>query len=287
MEQRRVQEYKIPKTMGEALQVLSEEKRKLCIIAGATDVYVGENNGVEVYLDISRIGLSYIERREESVVVGATVTFDELIRSDLIREEAACLWEASRQLADKTIRNVATIGGNICTAVPSGDSLTPLLALDARFVLISKEGERTIPAEEFFEGVRKTKIRKDEILKEIVFPIRKKGEQSVFMKQGRNSEDIAILNVAVRILLDEENVIKDLRIANGAVAPTPVRAYELEKALEGQKFSEELIQEHISKLEENISPITNVRGTAEYRMSVSKVFTRRALLQAYKEIKEN
>ena len=286
MEQRELKEYLIPKTMEEALEILKDTQKKIGILAGATDLYVGDNHGVDAYLDITKLGLSYIEKREENIVVGAGTTFDELIRSALIKEEAVCLWEAAKNLADKTIRNVATIGGNICTAVPSGDSLTPLLALDAKFVLKSAEEERVVAAKDFFLGVRKTARKEQEILKEIVFPIRKQNENSTFMKQGRNSEDIAMLNVAVCMVLGAEDVIQQLRIANGAVAPTPVRAVHLEKALQGKKLDEALIANNIEKLEQDISPITNVRGTAQYRMDVSKVFTKRALMQTYQKIKE-
>ena len=286
MEQRELKEYLMPETMEEALDILSDTHKKICILAGATDVYVGENQGTDAYLDITRIGLSYIEKREGNIAIGAGTTFDELIRSTLVQEEAACLWEAAKNLADKTIRNVATIGGNICTAVPSGDSLTPLLALDAKFILKSSNEERTVEAKDFFLGVRKTARKANEILKEIVFPIRQKNENSTFMKQGRNSEDIAMLNVAVCMVLEADDIIQQIRIANGAVAPTPVRAVHLEKALQGKKMDQALIEANIEKLEQDISPITNVRGTAKYRMDVSKVFTKRALMQTYQKIKE-
>lgn len=286
MEQKKAKEYLIPEKLEEVLELLADRQNELCIVAGATDVYVGENNGVNGYLDISKTGLAYIDETENYIALGACTTFDEIIRSELMKKEAGCLWMAAKQLADKTIRNVATVGGNVCNAVPSGDAISPLVALDAEFVMISKNGERKMKAEDFFVGVRKIQLKSDEILKEIQIPRKEKLQSSVFMKQGRNSEDIAIVNVAVNLLLDENGKVSDIRIANGAVAPTVVRATELEKSLIGESLNEQCIDENIDKIEKSISPITNVRGTAEYRMDISKVYTKRSILQAYNEIKE-
>lgn len=281
MKQLSLKEYLVPASLEEALSTLSEYKGSIRVIAGGTDVFVEDHPGLDAMIDISKAGLSYIERQADELRIGSCMTYRELIRSGDVKKYLTSLWEASQVIADTTIRNIATVGGNICSAVPSGDAIPSMVAFDASLILVSKGKERTVKAEEFFTGPRKTVIAQSELLKEFVIPLEKRRCGSAFEKVARNSVDLANANVAVSLRCADDGVVQDIRIAFGAVAPTVVRAKVAEAVLSGKKPDESLLNELCKKIPDAISPITNIRSTKEYRAEVLDVLTRRAVTRAY------
>ena len=171
MKQLNVREYFVPASVDEALSTLAGYEGNVKILAGGTDIFVAEHPELDAILDISKTGLDYIKREENVLCIGSCTIYRDIITSKEIERDFTALWEASKDLADMTIRNIATVGGNICSAVPSGDSIPPMLAFNAEFVLVSRGKERLVKATEFFLGPRKTVLESDELLREIRIPI--------------------------------------------------------------------------------------------------------------------
>ena len=165
MRQLGLKEYLIPESLEKAVGILDEYPGNIEIIAGGTDVFVDEHPELDAMLDITKLGLDHISLKEGMLLIGSCTTYHDIIKSPVIKENFRALWDASNVLADMTVRNIATVGGNICSAVPSGDAIPPMLACGAQFVLASKEGERTVRAEDFFVGPRKTVLNKNELIK--------------------------------------------------------------------------------------------------------------------------
>jgi len=281
MRQSSVRDYFMPENMQEAVRQLDAYPGRIMVLAGATDVFVQDNEKVDALMDISKLGLSYIREEQEAIRIGACTTFAQIIKSDLLQKKFTALWQAAKHLADMTTRNMATLGGNLCTAVPSGDSIPPVFVGDALFTVFGAEGEREVKAADFFTGPRQTTLQKGEILKEIMIPIPQGAYASAFEKIGRNSEDLAVANVAAWLAVDEVGRVTDLKVAHGAVAPTVVRAHALEKIIIGSKLADINLEEACLKVAEAIAPITNLRSTAEYRRDVSCVLAKRVIQRAY------
>lgn len=283
MKQSKVQAYFRPKTLSEAVAVYSGYAGSILVVAGGTDVFATDHLAVEALLDISGIGIAGIAESDGMIHIGATTTFAEIIKSELIRRHFTALWEASKRLADMMTRNMATIGGNLCTALPSGDSIPPLYAADAKLIVATRLGEKAYAITDFFLAPRKTVLQKGDILKEICVRATGLGEATAFEKMGRNSEDLAMVNVSVFLSRGMDGTVNSVRVAHGAVAPTVVRSPRLEAALLGKKLSSDSLKEYCRAVAEEIHPISNLRASEEYRRECSRVLTRRALLRAYEE----
>ncbi|MEM4032732.1 MAG: FAD binding domain-containing protein, partial [Zestosphaera sp.] len=180
------------------------------------------------------------------------------------------------------IRNMATVGGNLCNASPAADSAPPLLVHEAKIKLTSIEGTREIPITEFFTGPGTTVMKPYELLHEIIIP-RKRGRSS-FIKVSRVAMDLAIASAATYVEV-EDNMIKDVKIALGSVAPRPVRAKRCEAALIGRRVDEEILREAASLVVGEISPIDDVRGSAWYRREVSKVLVYDSLIKSLERVR--
>lgn len=281
MKQLGLKEYLVPASLKEALDMLDEYAGNIEIIAGGTDLCVDEHPELDAMLDITKLGHDEIRLEGRTLCLGSCVTYASIIKSPEVKEKFRALWDSSNVLADMTIRNIATIGGNICSAVPSGDAIPPMLACDADFVLVSNNGERVVKAEDFFTGPRKTVLSKNEMIKEFRIALPSEKYASAFEKVARNSVDLANANVAVFVSCVADNSVKDIRIALGAVAPTVVRAKEAEKTLIGKKLTEALLGELCEKITRVIAPITNIRSTKEYRTDVIQVLLKKAIKRAY------
>lgn len=281
MKQSNLREYFRPKTLDEALSILNSYEGEIKIIAGGTDMLADDHKEIEALLDIDQLGLNYIEKADGYIRIGSATTYTEILNSDEIYENFRAIWDSASVVADKSIRNIATIGGNLGSAVPSGDAIPPLYALDATLVIKTATEEKKVKPEDFFTGPRKNILKKGEILKEIQIPYSDGAFGSDFEKIARNSVDLATANIAVFVKIDEDKKISDARIALGAVAPTVVRADKLEKAVIGTKAEEEKLEEIVKAVEDVISPISDVRSSADYRYKVSKVIAKRAIMKAY------
>ncbi len=274
-------EYLKPKDVGEAISLLGRYDGKAKVIAGGTDIFVERNASIEALVDIEGLKLSYIRENGGEISIGAGTTIKEIAESELLKGSAlGVMREAAEVMATPQIRNVATIGGNVCYAVPSGDFAPALLALGARVKAVGGGGEREIGLEEFFLGNKRTVLKGDEIVVEFKVPSQGGRTGSAFTRVGRTSGDIALVNAAVWVRLDGGGEVEEGRIALGAVGPTPLRAKEAEGYLKGKKASSEEIREAGRIAAGETKPITDHRTTAEYRREVSAVLVQRALVTA-------
>ncbi len=278
--------YYKPQALDEALKLLNEldEAR---VIAGGTDLLIDMRIGryrPKNIIDINDLNeLKYIVDDGNWIRIGALTRLQELIDSEIVREKLPILYEAVYHMASWQIRNMATIGGNLCNASPAADTAPPLMVLEAKLRVINIEGERTIDIREFFLGPRKTVLKRNELLKEIMVPVYKDYGYS-YMKLGRrNSFTLSIVSVA-SLLKVEDNVFSDVRIALNSIAPTPIRAFSAEKYLVGRKVTIDSIKAASKLVVKDISPITDIRATAEYRRDMAIVLTYDALKVALKRL---
>jgi CO/xanthine dehydrogenase FAD-binding subunit len=276
-----------PPTLEEALRLLSEMGGNAKLLAGGTDVLVRMKLKVDRpshVISLARVpGLSeIIPRNKHSVTVGAGVSAATLSRHELIRDRFTPLALAAGRLGAPMIRNRATIGGNLVNARPAADLPPACMVLNAELKLKSASGERSILVNEFFRGPGETSIEPNELLVSIDMETPPPWTGGSYIKLGaRKTLEISMVNVAALVTLQSpDGVISDARIALGAVGPTPVRAVGAEEILIGQKPSEELFQKAGEIGVGLCSPITDHRGTMEYRCMMIEVLTRRALCMA-------
>ncbi len=275
----------VPETLTEAVNLLAEGAPDLVPLAGGTNVIVDLRDRRRHYralMDVSRLGeLRGIRRENGHIVVGGGTTIAELLTNPLIAQLGAPLRDAAILFAGPLVRNRATVGGNLVDASPAADMAPPLLVLDAEVELVSKEGQRWVPLEEFLVGVRQTLRQPTELLRAVRWPEPRAGSGAVFKKIGlRKADAISVLSVALSVTCDSQGKCSQARIALGAVAPRPVRAYEAENALHGERLTHDLAT-HAGRLAGRAArPIDDIRGTAAYRRQVVEVLVRRLALQA-------
>ena len=279
-------QYFEPENLEEALQLLKTYGSEARILAGGTDLLVKMKTRViepKYVINIKRIkGLRYVRVDNDFIRIGALTTWRDLEESELVREEIPALYDAVKSMGSVQIRNMATIGGNLCNASPAADSAPPLLVHEAKIKLVSIEGTREIPITEFFTGPGMTVMKPYELLQEVVVPRRKGG--SSFIKISRVAMDLAIASAATYV--DVENgTINDVKIALGSVAPRPIRAKKCEAALIGRKVDDRILKEVANLVVNEISPIDDVRGTAWYRKEVSKVLVYDSLVKSLERVR--
>ncbi len=274
--------YYTPTSLQQALELLDEFQPDARIIAGGTDLILEIEKGIrrpDAVIDISRLnGLDTIWLDEDDRIhLGPTVTHNQVVGSTLCRQRAFPLVNACWQIGSPQIRNRGTVAGNLITASPANDTISPLMALDAGVTLASVNGKRTLALKDFFLGVRKTALQPNEMLADIHFPAMQPNQVGTFKKLGlRRAQAISIINVAVVLTFDRDK-ISDARITLGSVAPTIIRAPKAEAALIGQSLSDEIITHAANLAAEAAKPIDDIRGSASYRRYSVGVYTRRAL----------
>ena len=273
-------------TLREALELV-DRLEDFKVIAGGTDLVMDLRIGrykPRNIVDISEIKeLDYIVDEGDYVRIGALAKLQNIMESPIVRTKAPVLAEAIYQMASWQIRNVATIGGNLCNASPAADTAPPLMVLEAKLKLVSKDGERIVPVTEFFLGPRKTVLKKNELLAEIIVPYEKDAGSSMIKLGRRSAFTLSIVAVATLVKV-ENGKFKDVRVALNSVAPKPVRARSVEEALKDKKVSLEAIEEASKLVVNDISPISDVRASAEYRREMSIILTRDSLLKSLERI---
>ncbi|MGH7824719.1 MAG: FAD binding domain-containing protein [Candidatus Binatia bacterium] len=280
-------DYFEPKSISEALALLGKYGEEAKVIAGGTDLLVDMKYKEEpgCLINIKKVpGMNHIQENGGSLQIGPLVTIRELETSQIVRERLSLLWEAAHQFASLQIRNTATIGGNICRASPSGETLAPLLVLEAKGKLAFSDGDKTEPFTSFFQGPGKSSLGTKGLLTEIDVPYPSAGSHGVYLKHAvRGAMDIAMVGVAVLITPDAaKNSLQDVRIGLGAVAPTPIRATKTEALLRGKPLSAALAQEAARMAASESRPIDDQRSSAEYRRWIVEALTRRGLEQTWK-----
>jgi len=262
---------------------LGKLKKRVKFIAGGTDVFVLLSDGQltdEIFCDISSLkDFDKIEAKKNFIHIGAGATFSKIVESTILKKYANCLVEAAETIGSPQIRNMATIGGNVANASPSGDSIPPLFVLAAKI----KTNKRIIDIDKFFKGVKKNILKKNELITEILIP--KKKAFSFFYKIGpRKAMAISKVSAAAAAALEKRNGrVIWARIAFGAVAPTVIRALSAERTLAGKPLTDGVIECARRRAIEEISPIDDFRSTAAYRKEVAGVILRR-ILQKFKSV---
>ena len=276
-------EYLNATSIDEVLQAISERGESARIVAGATDLILeierGVRKGIHTLIDVTRIpNLDHITIDEDNIIhLGPMVTHNHCVESRLIRARAYPLARAAWEVGAPQIRNRGTIAGNLITASPANDTITPLMALDASVTLQSIRGTRTVALKDFYKGVRKTVMQPDEMLVDISFPAMATTARGTFIKLAlRRAQAISIIDVAV-ILDTEAGSIKSAAISLGAVAPTIIRAPEAERYLIGKPLTDEVFEEAARLTMDSCKPIDDIRGSAAYRSEMVRVCTLRGL----------
>ena len=275
----------LPGSVDDCLKLLAERGRETKLLAGGTDLLPQLKNHLlkpARVIDLSGVArLQTLDANGRSLRVGAAVTARELERSPLVTQHYAALAESGALVGSVQVRNLATLGGNLCNAAPSADMAPPLLALDAEAVIAGPKGERRLPMTSFFVGVRQTVVGPDELLVELLVPDPGPHSGGTYMRHTPRRElDIAVVGVASQITL-ANGVCTKARIALAAVAPTPVRATAAERSLEGQPVTPERIARAADLALEVAKPISDQRGSADFRRHLVKVLTRRTLTTAF------
>jgi aerobic carbon-monoxide dehydrogenase medium subunit len=277
-------ELALPRSIDEALRVLSERGSEAKLLAGGTDLLPQLKNGLLKPACV--VDLSGVERVRtltsdaSGLHVGAAVSARTLERDATTQKTYTSLAESGALVGSVQVRNLATLGGNLCNAAPSADMAPPLLALDAEAVIVGPKGERRVPVTDFFTGVHRTVLGPDEILLEIVVPAPGARSGGHYLRHTPRRElDIAVVGVASQLTLSN-GVCSKARIALAAVAPVPLRARAAEQALEGKPVTPEAIERAAELALGVAKPISDQRGSADYRRHLVRVLTRRTLRTA-------
>ena len=280
-------EYVNATSIEEVLALLAQQGERARIVAGATDLILeverGVRSGIDTWIDITRIGgLDRVTLDEEEVIhLGPLVTHNHCVDSKLIVERALPLAQAAWEVGAPQIRNRGTVAGNLITASPANDTITPLMALGAKVTLLSQRGRREVPLSEFYTGVRKTVMQPDEMLLDIAFPAMQANQKGIFIKLGlRRAQAISLVNVAV-VLTMAGGTIERGSITLGAVAPTIVSAPMAEDYLRGKQLDEATINQAAELAMQASRAIDDVRASRVYRDEMVRVGTRRALYRLW------
>ena len=275
---RQLEEFLYPQSLAEAVQKKHEYGEAAAPIAGGTEIVPNLPPEIRCLIDVTRLGLDYIEDEGEFLRIGATTTMHQLAVSPAVAMLAnGVLSSSCCQGWPTEVRNTATLGGNVVGGGPFADSPPALLALDAEVVVARHDGEEKLPLLDFFLDYRRTAVGQG-ILKEIQIPRPSSQARGIFLKFGRTQVDQALVNLAVTLEV-EKGVCTRVRIAFGAIGRTPQRILEAERVLLEKPLQSDVIEDVVSVVTELVDPVIDLRASADYRRELAGVLTRRALLQ--------
>ncbi len=273
-------DYQRPQSL-QALWPLLAADPEARLLAGGTDLLVRLHGGLlRARRLVSLRGIAAlrgVEVGEARVRIGAATTIADLLRSPALRQAAPVLCAAAARLGSPQIRNVATVGGNLCNASPCADTATPLLVLQASAEILGAGGARQVPLEDFFRGPGQTCLAPGEVLGAVCFDRPAAGAAMGFYKKVRVRMDLGLANLAALLLL-RGGEVACARLAAGSVAPVPLRLRRTEALLQGQRLDAPLAERAQAAAAQEVSPITDLRTTAEYRRAITGVYVKRALL---------
>lgn len=277
-----------PANVKECLHLLHENEKETRLLAGGTDAVVRMKEGKcrpATWINIKGIKeLRYIREAENKIEIGPLTTHTDIVRSKLLQQKANVLVEASKTVGAVQIQNMGTLGGNMGTASPAGDTLPALYVLDAQIELSSLEGIRTVPVENFFTGPGKTIMKPNELITKIIIKPQQENEIGIFQKLGpRKAQSISIINLAVALVMGEQpRECLGGKIAFGSVAPTVVRAKKCEAMLTLHPLDDAYIA-NIAKIAwKEVMPISDIRATAAYRRDMATSLLERGLYRLMK-----
>ncbi len=278
-------EYHQPATVRAAVEILRKHPGAKPL-AGGTDLVPKMKQRLlepKHVVNLKKIPeLSVVEDRGDAVYIGAAVRLREIEKSETIRRRLPLLSSCVRSIGSVQIRNMGTLGGNVCNASPAADGALGLVALEATVHIAGPGGERQVEAKSFFEGPGLTVLGEDELVTGFTVPVPTEDTGTCFISVGRTALDISTISIAVALTMDGDRV-KDAKVALGSVAPTPIRLADAEKQLKGKTLTEKLVEDTAMKVSESIKPITDIRGTAEYRREASRGMAVEAITKAWRE----
>lgn len=275
-----------PHSLEEALSQRADYGRDALPIAGGQSLLVMLRNKLidpKVLLDLEPLGeLRDLQPRADGISIGAMTTFFDLISSTDVHKASPILAQAAAKVGSTAIRNLGTIGGNLCHNEPGADLPPALLALNASVELRSRKGTRKVPLTEFFQGYFETAVEADEILSRVDIPTLPQGACGAYIKHSISPEDLAIAGVAVVLVPDGKNPVsaRELRIGLGGVSPVPLRALKAEAALNGRALTDDAIRAAAEIAASEAEPMSDPHSSADYRRKMIKVLVRRALAAA-------
>lgn len=276
-----------PSTVSEAISLLKSKDDAKVLAGGQSLVPLMKLRLVSPanLVDLGRIrGLSYIKQGKGCLLIGAMTTHNEVATSTSVMKKCATLSETARQIGDNQVRNRGTIGGTISHADPAGDIPAAVVALDAELRVAGPRRSRVIKAKDFFEDILTTSLERDEILIEVKVPVFPPKSGGAYLKLGRGASDLATVGVAAVITLDKAGACKDARLGLAGVGSTPIRATKAEDVLKGKALSDGLVAEAGERASEMSNPSSDIRGSAEYKREMVKVYVRRAIRQSLSRI---
>jgi carbon-monoxide dehydrogenase medium subunit len=269
-----------PATVSEAISLLKSKKDSKVLAGGQSLVPLMKLRLVSPadLVDLGRIpGLSYIKMEGEHLRIGSMTTHNEVAASSLVNKRCKTLSETASHIGDQQVRNRGTIGGTICHADPAGDIPAAAVALEAEFEVAGQRKGRVIKAKDFFVDAFTTSLRRGEILTEVRVPVLPPGSGGAYLKLGRGASDLATVGVAIVLTLDKAGGCKDARLGLAGVGSTPIRATRAEDVLKGQVLSDDLMAEAGEQASAMSNPSSDIRGSAEYKREMVRVYVRRAI----------
>lgn len=276
-------EYIRPLNLKQALETKLHYGKDAAVLAGGTDLLIrirAKKEAPKALLDLEKVDLNYINIEPAKLKIGAMTTLRRIILDESLKYYPI-IAETAKEVGAQQTRTLATLGGNICTGIPSADMALPLLVLEASLVIKSMDETKIISLEDFFHGPREIALDDNEILTEINIPriVPSGCKGYAFLKIGkRKAMRLSIASIALNLDIDPENkIINDIKIAMGTLAPVPIRLKNVEKLMIRNKLEEKLVNEAADAVIDNISPRTSLRASKEYRTHLAKVLFIRAL----------
>jgi carbon-monoxide dehydrogenase medium subunit len=277
-------EYESPKTLEEALRLLGRHGDEAKILAGGHSLLPLMKLRLaspRYVVDIGRLrGMDYIREENSKIAIGALVTHSQVAASELLREKCPLLPETASVIGDMQVRNRGTIGGSLAHADPAADYPAAILALDAKMIVQSSAGKRTIGADEFFVDLLATGIRPGEILTEVCVPVQRAGEGFAYKKLHQPASGFALVGAAARVWIGKGGKIEDIALGMTGVASKAYRASGVEEALRGKTATEKLIANACRKAAHGVDPLSDIFASEEYRREMASVFASRAIAAA-------
>lgn len=284
-----LENYYKPETMKQAVDLLSKFGKTAKVIAGGTDILPKRQCGVQFdtithLIDISNLGLNYIKESKGNLCIGASTDINSIATASVFHSNPYyAFMEAAEAHSTNTVRNQATLGGNLCNASPCADLALPLLALSASVVIAGPKGNHTSQLDSFFTGPNCTALLPDEILQEIIIPNHQEtaGASFIKLRHHQTAVDMAVVNVATQLMFNEKRCQRAM-IALGAVGPTSFLAKEAADILLGQTLSKKLIEQAARLAADRCAPINDNRATAAYRKEMVTVMVKNSLEKSWK-----
>jgi CO/xanthine dehydrogenase FAD-binding subunit len=273
-------EYHAASSLSEAVSLLHSRDEAKILAGGQSLITLMKLRlaSAKMLIDINDIAeLTQIRKENDAIVVGALARHDQIANSPLIRETSLLISEAAGVIADQQVRNRGTIGGSLAHADPTADLPTACAAARAKVITANVNGSRSIESADFFRGYYSTALERDEIIREVRIPVPPPRSGGSYLKLSKGHNDFAIVAVGSLLSFDSDNVCNAASVVLGGVAPTPIHSKNTEKFLIGRKPDDEVIEEASQKASDDLSPPSDLRASAQYRLEMAKVLTERAV----------